>query len=80
MLKSTFAGESPLDLSTLVVDEIQLIGSRCGPFAPALRLLERGLIATKPLIEASYPLHDGLNAFQATAGKLKILLDVPARA
>jgi alcohol dehydrogenase len=80
VLKSTFAGESPLNLSMVVVDEIQLLGSRCGPFAPALRLLDRSLIVTNPLIEASYPLHDGLNAFQATAGKLKILLDVPAQA
>jgi threonine dehydrogenase-like Zn-dependent dehydrogenase len=79
VLKSTFAGESPLDLSMLVVDEVQLLGSRCGPFAPALRLLDRGLVVTSPLIEASYPLHDGVNAFHATAGKLKILLEVPAR-
>ena len=76
VLKSTFAGESTLDLSLLVVDEIQLIGSRCGPFAPALRLLDRGLIATEPLIAGRFALRDGLSAFRAAAGRLKILLEV----
>ena len=76
VLKSTFAGDSALDLSMLVVDEVQLIGSRCGPFAPALRLLERGLIVTEPLIAGRYPLHDALHAFRAAAGRLKILLEV----
>lgn len=77
ILKSTFAAsESPLNLSMLVVDEIALLGSRCGPFAPALRLLERGLIATEPLISGRFPLRDGLNAFRAAVGQLKILLEV----
>src|SRR5262249_43140027 len=75
-LKSTFAGESTLALSLLVVDEIQLLGSRCGPFAPALRLLERGLIATEPLIAGRFALRDGLSAFRAAAGRLKIQLEV----
>ena len=76
VLKSTFAGETTLDLSLLVVDEIQLVGSRCGPFAPALRLLERDLIATEPLIQGRFALRDGLNAFRAATGRLKILLEV----
>jgi alcohol dehydrogenase len=74
VLKSTFQAESQLNLTLLVVDEIQLIGSRCGPFAPALKLLERGLIATEPLISAEFPLSDGLAAFAATSGHLKVLL------
>ena len=74
VLKSTFHGASPLDLSRLVVDEVTLIGSRCGPFAPALRLLERGLIETAPLIHARYRLDDALAAFRAAAGHLKVLL------
>ncbi|MFN3372378.1 MAG: MDR/zinc-dependent alcohol dehydrogenase-like family protein, partial [Chloroflexus sp.] len=65
VLKSTFAAETNLNLSMLVVDEVHLIGSRCGPFAPALRLLERGLIETQPLISARYPLTAGLEAFAA---------------
>lgn len=76
VLKSTFAAETHLNLSMLVVDEVQLIGSRCGPFAPALRLLERGLIETEPLISACYPLEAGLQAFAAAPGQLKVLLSV----
>ena len=76
VLKSTFAADAPLNLSALVVDEIQLVGSRCGPFAPALRLLERSLVETEPLIAGHFPLRDGLRAFQAAAGRLKILLEV----
>ncbi|GAB4193017.1 MAG: alcohol dehydrogenase catalytic domain-containing protein [Roseiflexaceae bacterium] len=77
VLKSTFAaGVSPLNLSMLVVDEITLSGSRCGPFAPALRLLERGLIQTAPLITARFLLRDALHAFHAARGQLKILLEV----
>ncbi|WP_298819269.1 MDR/zinc-dependent alcohol dehydrogenase-like family protein [Chloroflexus sp.] len=76
VLKSTFAAEARLNLSMLVVDEIQLIGSRCGPFAPALRLLERGLIETESLISARYPLDAGMHAFAVAPGQLKVLLCV----
>ncbi len=76
LLKSTFAAESGLNLSMLVVDEVALLGSRCGPFAPALRLLERRLVLTEPLIGGRFALSDGLSAFQATAGRLKVLLEV----
>jgi len=76
VLKSTFHGTSALDLSRLVVDEIELVGSRCGPFAPALRLLERGLVATAPLIHAIYPLAEAEQAFAAAQGQLKVLLSI----
>jgi len=76
LLKSTFAAESGLNLSMLVVDEVALLGSRCGPFAPALRLLERKLVLTEPLIEGRFALSDGLNAFKAAGGRLKVLLEV----
>jgi alcohol dehydrogenase len=76
ILKSTFAADAALDMSALVVDEIQLIGSRCGPFAPALRLLERNLIAVEPLIVGHYPLREAAAAFHAAVGQLKILLEV----
>jgi alcohol dehydrogenase len=76
ILKSTFAAETQLNLTGLVVDEISLIGSRCGPFAPALRLLAAGLIETDALISARYPLQDAMAAFAASRGAMKILLQV----
>lgn len=79
VLKSTFYAPSELNLTMLVVDEVTLVGSRCGPFAPALRLLERGLIETAPLIAAHYALDDGVAAFAAASGTMKILLHVSSR-
>ncbi len=78
VLKSTFRGHAEVDLSSLIVDEVTLVGSRCGPFAPALRLLERRLIAVEPLISAVYPLAKGLEAFHQaqTRGVLKVLLRI----
>ena len=76
ILKSTYAGTMDVNLSSLVVDEITLVGSRCGPFVPALRLLESGKIDPRPLIDAQYPLRDGLAAFEHASrqGVLKVLL------
>jgi alcohol dehydrogenase len=76
VLKSTFAAESGLNLSMLVVDEVQLLGSRCGPFAPALRLLDRSLIRVEPLVAGRFPLRQGLNAFAAADRHLKMLLEI----
>lgn len=78
-LKSTFAGGlADFDVSSLVVDEITLVGSRCGPFAPALRLLEADAIAVEPLIHARYPLEEGVEALHHAGckGVLKVLVDV----
>ncbi|HFQ94060.1 MAG TPA: Zn-dependent alcohol dehydrogenase [Anaerolineae bacterium] len=76
ILKSTFAGRSRIDLTKLVVGEINVVGSRCGPFAPALRLLARQEVDAQPLIDGEYPLSDGLAAFDHAArpGVRKILL------
>jgi threonine dehydrogenase-like Zn-dependent dehydrogenase len=78
VLKSTYAGNLTLDASSLVVDEITLIGSRCGPFAPALQLLAAGRVAVEPLIQARYPLEEGPAAFARAQqpGVLKVLLEV----
>lgn len=80
VLKSTFYGDVRLDLSRLVVDEITVIGSRCGPFGAALRLLERNLIDVESLIYATYPLDQGVAAFERAVapGVLKVLLDARA--
>lgn len=76
-LKSTYRGEVPVALSSLVVDEIRIIGSRCGPFAPALRLLEQQRIDPTPLIDCCEPLSEGVRALQqaAEATILKALID-----
>lgn len=85
VLKSTFHGNADVNLTKLVVGEIAVRGSRCGPFAPALRLLEASAagdaaarlgVQVRPLIDASYPLRDGLRAFDHAArpAARKILL------
>ncbi|MCS7179374.1 MAG: alcohol dehydrogenase catalytic domain-containing protein [Anaerolineae bacterium] len=76
VLKSTYHGRVETDLTGLVVDEITLVGSRCGPFPPALRLLARGLVDVGALISAVYPLDRGMEAFAQAAqpGVLKVLL------
>jgi len=78
VLKSTYHGGVEADLTGLVVDEITLVGSRCGPFPPALRMLERGLVDVRSLISAVYPLAQGVEAFARAAepGVLKVLLRV----
>jgi len=76
VLKSTYPGALELDATSIVVDEISVLGSRCGPFAPALRLLEEGAIAVESLIDATYGLDDGVQAFDHAQrkGVLKVLL------
>ena len=78
VLKSTYAGELALDASSIVVDEIVVVGSRCGPFAPALRVLAAGRVQVEPLIQACYRLQEGLKAFARARerGCLKVLLEV----
>ncbi len=77
VLKSTYRGEARLDASRVVVDEIGLVGSRCGPFAPALQLLQRGEVDVRPLVHARYPLSGALDAFDHAArpGVLKVLIE-----
>lgn len=75
VLKSTYAGDLSVNFSSIVVDEITLVGSRCGPFEPALRLLESGQVDPTPLITDIYPLSEGRAAFKhaAQSGVFKIL-------
>src|SRR2546430_5613461 len=56
ILKSTVANKSTLDLAPIVIDEIRIQGSRCGPFAPALRALSQKLVDVRSLMSAEYPL------------------------
>ena len=79
VLKSTYAGRVNLDMSSIVVNEITLIGSRCGPFSPALDLLANHQINVASLIQEKYPLEEGLAAFTHAQqkGTLKVLLAMP---
>jgi threonine dehydrogenase-like Zn-dependent dehydrogenase len=78
VLKSTVAQAATLDLAPFVVDEITVVGSRCGPFAPALSALEQKRISVAPLLSASYPLRQGVEAFSYAAkhGVLKVQLEI----
>ncbi|KOR34518.1 MULTISPECIES: MDR/zinc-dependent alcohol dehydrogenase-like family protein [Planktothricoides] len=78
VLKSTYKGNLTFDASGLVVDEITLIGSRCGPFPQALEILSKNKINVQPLIQARYPLKEAIAAFKhaQTRGVLKVLLDI----
>jgi len=80
VLKSTYHGETRLDVAAIVVDEITLVGSRCGPFRPAVELLAAGRIEVAALIDERYPLADAVEAFSraAQAGTLKVLVDPTA--
>lgn len=91
VLKSTYAPPSPgrdpheslaiqtafsSALTQVVIDEITVQGSRCGPFAPALRFLAERRVCVQPLIAARYPLVQGIEAFRhaSTRGTLKVVL------
>lgn len=78
ILKSTAAADTALNLAPVVINEITVIGSRCGRFGPAIAALEEGLIDPRPLISARYPLDDALAAFAAARDPLnfKVLLQV----
>lgn len=78
VLKSTFKGTCNFDLSALVVNEIQVVGSRCGPFQPAIRLLADRQVDPLPLISARLPLRQGVKAFRVASApySMKVLLDV----
>ncbi len=78
--KSTVAAHHSLDLSPVVIHEISLIGSRCGPFEPALEALRTRAVSVAPLLEEIYPLERGVEALEAASrpGALKLLLEADA--
>jgi threonine dehydrogenase-like Zn-dependent dehydrogenase len=77
VLKTTVAGSAGVNLAPLVINEIEVIGSRCGPFAPALDALRRGIIDPTPLISGIFPLRQGLAALARASepSVFKILLE-----
>lgn len=76
VLKSTFHGTTEINAAPIVVDEINIAGSRCGRFPPALDLLSRGRVEVESLITEVFPLDQGVRAMERAAepGVLKILL------
>jgi threonine dehydrogenase-like Zn-dependent dehydrogenase len=76
VLKSTYAGAAEVNLAPIVVNEIRLVGNRCGPFPDALELLRAGQVEVEGLISGEYPLERGAEAFAAAADpqNVKILL------
>jgi threonine dehydrogenase-like Zn-dependent dehydrogenase len=77
ILKSTYVERFLLDPAALVVPEVRLVGSRCGPFPAALRLLRQGWVDPRPLIAQTFPLSLSLAALEwaRRPGVLKVLLD-----
>jgi threonine dehydrogenase-like Zn-dependent dehydrogenase len=80
VLKTTSEAPASLDLAPLVVNEVTLVGSRCGPFAPALAALAAGALDVEALVHARYPLAEAPRALAHAArpGVLKVLVDVAA--
>jgi alcohol dehydrogenase len=76
IMKSTIHNLVSLDMAPVIVNEISLVGSRCGRFEPALALLENHQVQVKPMIAAEFPLSQAAQAFEmaATRGVLKVLL------
>jgi alcohol dehydrogenase len=76
VLKSTFHGAAEVETWPAVVNEVTLVGSRCGPFGPALKLLRSGRVDPRPLISRVFPLRDAPAAIRHARkrGVLKVLL------
>jgi threonine dehydrogenase-like Zn-dependent dehydrogenase len=76
VLKSTFHGAAPVETWPIVVKEITVVGSRCGPFATAIALLRSGKIDPRPLITRTFPLAEARDAIRVAQqpGAMKILL------
>ena len=76
VLKSTVAASKEFNLAPIVINEIRVQGSRCGQFAPALRLLASGKVDFSPLVSGVYPIDKALEAFEKNKEKdtLKVLL------
>ncbi len=79
VLKSTHAAREPLDLAPLVINEVTLLGSRCGPFSDAITALARERVQVETLISRVFDLDDAIEAFTAARDpvNMKILLRMP---
>jgi threonine dehydrogenase-like Zn-dependent dehydrogenase len=77
VLKSTYKGDMTVNFSSIVVNEVNILGSRCGPFEPALRLMESRQVDPTVLITKEFKLGEALKAFERAAetGVLKVLVE-----
>jgi len=77
ILKTTVAGSRPTDLNSIVIDEITVIGSRCGPFRPAIKALETKSVDVTPLISKVFPIEAGIEAmnYASQKGMMKVILN-----
>jgi threonine dehydrogenase-like Zn-dependent dehydrogenase len=78
VLKTTVAGDQTMAWAPVVIDEVTIVGSRCGPFDRALKALEADEVSVAPLISARYSLSDGVAAIDHARSKpsMKVLIDV----
>lgn len=76
VMKSTYKGGMNVNFSSIVVDEVKIVGSRCGPFEPALRLMESRQVDPTVLIDSEFPLGKAIKAFERATetGVLKVLI------
>ena len=77
VLKTTVAGTQQMPWAPVVIDEVTIVGSRCGPFDRAIEALEAGSISVLPMISERFDLSDGVDALEAAKrrGMLKVLID-----
>lgn len=77
VLKTTVAQPTALELSIPVINEVKIVGSRCGPFRPALEALALGNVEVRPMITETYPLKDGVYALRRAAEDvMKVVIHV----
>jgi threonine dehydrogenase-like Zn-dependent dehydrogenase len=78
VLKTTVAGSQQMPWAPVVIDEVTIVGSRCGPFDRALTALDAGRNSVLPLISGRFDLSQGVAALESAKGRgtLKVLLDV----
>jgi threonine dehydrogenase-like Zn-dependent dehydrogenase len=78
ILKSTHQGSTPLEMSQVVVNELRIVGSRCGRFRPALDFLVGSNVDMGAMVSQRLPLEDGVRAFQEAAlpNNLKVILGI----
>jgi threonine dehydrogenase-like Zn-dependent dehydrogenase len=80
VLKTTVAGDQTMAWAPVVIDEVTIVGSRCGPFDQALAALEAGRVSVMPLVSGRFGLSKGIEALEQASQKsvMKVLLDVAA--